>query len=170
MKYKYDMAYPKIFINFIKGKWGNEGSNMIVDFFKGRGYDVTRSKHYCFFSYSDFPIYMQGTAEGTDFLGLITLPSLDGHAFVCDGEQNYKYCSTYQLYMAQGGSNKYPDVNPFVKIYEACTAVTTRSKIHVELGWRSSSSRAWIYAGRVIDKYPLPYLEDYFSSIIVKPK
>lgn len=100
MTYKYDKAYPAIFVNFIKGKWGNKGSNMIVDFFKGRGYDVKRSEQICFFNYSDFPVYMQGTAEGTDFLGLITLPSLDGHAFVCDGEKTSNYCSTYQVYMA----------------------------------------------------------------------
>lgn len=169
MTYKYDKAYPAIFVNFIKGKWGNKGSNMIVDFFKGRGYDVKRSEQHCFFNYSDFPVYMQGTAEGTDFLGLITLPSSDGHAFVCDGEKSYHYCSTYQVYMAKGG-DKYPTNNPFVKIVDGYVGATTTSHIHVELGWRSSSSRAWIYTARVLGNYPLQYLEDYFSSIIVKKK
>lgn len=169
MTYKYDKAYPAIFINFIKGKWGNKGSNMIVDFFKGRGYDVQRSEKYCFFSYNDFPVYMQGTAEGTDFLGLIQLPSLDGHAFVCDGEKNYHYCSTYQVFMARGG-DKYPANNPFVKIVDGYVGASTTSHIHVELGWPSSSSRAWVYTARVLGNYPLQYLEDYFSSIIVKKK
>lgn len=169
MTYKYNEAYPAIFTNFIRGKWGNKGSNMIVDFFKGRGYNVQRSEQHCFFNYSDFPVYMQGTAEGTDFLGLITLPSLDGHAFVCDGEKSYHYCSTYQVYMAQGG-DKYPAKNPFVKIVDGYIGASTRSHIHVELGWLSSSSRAWIYTARVLGNYPLQYLEDYFSSIIVKKK
>lgn len=107
---------------------------------------------------------MQGTAEGTDFLGLIQLPSLDGHAFVCDGEKNYHYCSTYQVFMARGG-DKYPANNPFVKIVDGYVGASTTSHIHVELGWPSSSSRAWVYTARVLGNYPLQYLEDYFSSI-----